>query len=67
MLKPVWYWSGETGTPGTVSVIVALGNPAIWWVGIAAVLYCAYLALVRRDEAAFSLWLRSAACFSLGH
>ena len=55
IIKPVWYWLGDTGTPDQAAVIVALGNPAIWWVGMAAALYCAYLALARRDEVAFFL------------
>ena len=55
IITPVWYWLGQTATPDQSAVIVALGNPAVWWVGIAAALYCVYLALARRDEAAFFL------------
>jgi Gpi18-like mannosyltransferase/4-amino-4-deoxy-L-arabinose transferase-like glycosyltransferase len=55
LIQPVWYWHGDTGTPGKVSLIVAHGNPAIWWAGIAAALYCIYLALARRDQSALLL------------
>ena len=50
MHRPVWYYQGTHGLPfGTVSSIVALGNPAIWWPGIAAVGALLVLALRSRD------------------
>ncbi|WP_217591707.1 glycosyltransferase family 39 protein [Cohnella sp. GbtcB17] len=36
MIKPIWYYGG-TVAADQVSSIVAMGNPAVWWVGIAAV------------------------------
>lgn len=38
MYKPVWYYVNNYGTD-LKSVIVAIGNPAIWWCGILAILY----------------------------
>ncbi len=39
MLKPLWMYSGS-GTPeGTVSTVVLMGNPAIWWGSIPALVY----------------------------
>jgi Gpi18-like mannosyltransferase len=49
MRKPVWYYAGEGLPKGMVASIVAMGNPAVWWPGIAAVGACLYLAVRRRD------------------
>lgn len=37
IIKPIWFYGGEGLSPGKSSVIVTMGNPAIWWTGIAAV------------------------------
>ncbi len=51
MLKPVWYYGGQDYLPaGTVSSIVAIGNPAIWWVGILAVMASVMLVIKRKDK-----------------
>lgn len=36
MTKPIWYYGGSVAAD-KVSSIVAFGNPAVWWPGIAAV------------------------------
>ncbi|MBR1584173.1 MAG: glycosyltransferase family 39 protein [Clostridia bacterium] len=33
--KPMWYYSGSFAPDGMASTIMALGNPAVWWVGLA--------------------------------
>lgn len=38
MYKPVWYYVGTYGI-NLKSTIVAIGNPAIWWLGIISILY----------------------------
>jgi len=38
MQKPVWYYSG-TVAEGMHSTISGIGNPVIWWTGIAGMLY----------------------------
>lgn len=48
--RPVWMSFSEYSTV-SVSTIAALGNPAVWWVGIAAVLYCLYKFIKERDPA----------------
>ncbi len=43
ILKPMYYFNGKPYVePGNVSTIMALGNPAVWWVGFFAFLYVAY-------------------------
>lgn len=56
MEKPVWYYGAAELAEGKTSVIVALGNPAIWgWVAIAAVLLALWLGVRARDRRVFFL------------
>lgn len=48
-LHPMWMYRGEGLPDGTVSSIASFGNPAIFWLGIPAVVATACLALRRRD------------------
>ena len=37
---PMWYYSGTTYMPeGMISSISCMGNPAVWWFGLAALLF----------------------------
>ena len=38
IIKPMWYYSGSFNEPGMVSSIMAFGNPAVWWTGLAAMI-----------------------------
>ena len=44
--KPMWYYNADYAAPGMASSILAFGNPAVWWVGLAAIL-CALYAWAR--------------------
>ena len=37
--KPMWYYNADYAVPGKASSILAFGNPAIWWTGLAAILF----------------------------
>ena len=38
--RPMWYYSGASYMPqGTISSISCMGNPAVWWFGLAAILF----------------------------
>lgn len=50
MIKPVWYYNGSDLGAGRASTIAALGNPAIWWGGIAAAVAAFAIALRRKDN-----------------
>ena len=54
MYRPIWYFS-NTLDNGLKQGISAFGNPAVWWVGIAAVAYCLALAIIipLRDKGYF--------------
>ena len=51
---PMWYYSGTAYMPeGTISSISAMGNPAVWWFGLAAIVYLfARVCLDRRADKA---------------
>lgn len=57
MSRPIWYYGANDGMPaGKVSSIVALGNPAVWWGGIHAVLAAFVIGIKKKDKkAAFIL------------
>ena len=39
MLRPIWYFLGEFEPEGSISSIASFGNPAVWWPGLAAILW----------------------------
>ena len=45
--KPMWYSSSSFNTPTATSTILAMGNPAVWWVGLAGLLGVVVLMLLR--------------------
>ena len=52
--RPVWYYSSELSDTmrGGIS---AMGNPLVWWTGIPAFFYTAYLAIKKKDKTAIFL------------
>ncbi len=39
LLRPVWYYTGETLSQSGVASIAGMGNPILWWAGTGAVLW----------------------------
>ena len=37
--KPMWYYSADFKGAGMASSILAFGNPAVWWTGLAGILF----------------------------
>lgn len=60
MYKPIWYYSGEISST-LKEGISSFGNPAVWWVGIAAFIYQIYLYAKNRDKTSLFLILAYAA------
>lgn len=53
IIKPIWYSSRTNlADPGTISTISALGNPAVWWTGVPAILVAGLMAYKQRQRAA---------------
>ena len=63
MLRPIWYYS-QSFADGTKGGISAFGNPAVWWLGIPAAVYCIYLAIWKKDKAAAFLLIAYAAQYA---
>ncbi|OXM87462.1 phospholipid carrier-dependent glycosyltransferase [Paenibacillus rigui] len=55
MNRPVWYYGAAELSPGTISSIVAIGNPLIWWVGFGAMLHLTYRAIRTGERTAVFL------------
>lgn len=54
IVKPIWYYGGQAALPaGKISSIVAMGNPAIWWVGAVAFLSVPIIGIRKKDKTAF--------------
>ncbi len=52
IIKPMWYYASGHNTPERASTIMAMGNPAVWWVcllGLAGVALMAMLRHVKCD------------------
>ncbi|MEX2461238.1 MAG: glycosyltransferase family 39 protein [Paenibacillaceae bacterium] len=56
MQKPLWYYGGQVPA-GKVSLIVALGNPAVWWVGIVAIFSTLWIGLKKKDKTVLFLFI----------
>lgn len=54
MYRPIWYYSG-TVSDTVKEGISAFGNPLVWWTGIPAFFYCAYMAWKEKDKTAIFL------------
>jgi dolichyl-phosphate-mannose--protein O-mannosyl transferase len=63
--RPIWYFfegSGWGGGRGSAQAVVFLGNPLVFWAGIAAVLACLHGWLARRHREAFLIFAAYAGC-----
>ena len=47
VIKPMWYYSSTYNAAGMGSTIFAIGNPAVWWTGLAAMAVMVFT-LIRR-------------------
>lgn len=50
MYRPIWYYAGSDLPAGKASTIVSFGNPAVWWVGIPAIISAVATAFKKRDR-----------------
>lgn len=52
MIKPMLYYFMQADTENHTARIVAMGNPAIWWLGLPAILATAVMGYKKRDKVA---------------
>jgi dolichyl-phosphate-mannose-protein mannosyltransferase len=50
MVKPIWFYGGSELPAGKASTIASFGNPAIWWVGIVAMVLAVLTAIRLKDK-----------------
>lgn len=48
--KPIWFYGGTDLPAGKSSSIVSMGNPAIWWAGIMAVIAAISISYKKKDR-----------------
>jgi Gpi18-like mannosyltransferase len=58
--KPLWLYMGKDISVGQISSIVAMGNPAIWWAGVPAMLAAMFVAVGRKDKGMLAVLLAAA-------
>ena len=62
MLRPILYYSWHS-YDGISTSIAAFGNPAVWWVGVVALVYCARSILKRFNSIVFFLFVAFASLY----
>ena len=50
MVRPIWYYVLRESPENIRSTIVAFGNPAVWWTGIAAIVTSMVMAWRKQDK-----------------
>lgn len=63
IIQPVWYSLARLLPPGLTGSIAVLGNPAVWWTGLAALVLMAFTLLRSRDRTARFLLIAYCAQF----
>ncbi|PIQ26750.1 hypothetical protein COW36_00655 [bacterium (Candidatus Blackallbacteria) CG17_big_fil_post_rev_8_21_14_2_50_48_46] len=58
LIRPTWYYFHNNGN-NTIGGILALGNPAIWWLSMLSVVIVTWQGLLRKN---INLWYLSFAC-----
>ena len=56
--KPMWYYSADYKGAGMASSILAFGNPAVWWTGLAAIIFVLVYSLYRNAMPSLGLCAR---------
>ena len=53
--KPMWYYKNDSLPAGWMGSIAAFGNPAVWWMGTAAMIYLA-VRIIRQKSMSKTSW-----------
>ncbi|MDD5603385.1 MAG: phospholipid carrier-dependent glycosyltransferase [Eubacteriales bacterium] len=60
MLRPMWFYGGGDLPEGIASSIVCMGNPAVWWVGIPAMIASMVISIVKKDRSMLPVFIAAA-------
>jgi len=63
MVKPMAFYFGSNLEPGMTSKIFTMGNPAVWWVGLLALLIVVIWALSKLNKNLIALFILGASTF----
>ena len=47
IVKPMWYYNADFAGAGMASSILAFGNPAVWWTGLAGIVFVLGMSVYR--------------------
>ena len=47
IVKPMWYYNADFAPAGMASSILAFGNPAVWWTGLAGIVFVLVMSVYR--------------------
>ena len=47
IVKPMWYYNADFAGAGMASSILAFGNPAVWWTGLAGIVFALAMSVYR--------------------
>ena len=62
MKRPIWYFGGQNYLPpDKISTIASFGNPAVWWVGIVAVVAATVFLIYQKNPALYFILVALAA------
>ncbi len=57
MVRPVYYYLSPALEPGQWASIASLGNPAVWWGGLAAMFASAWIGFKKKDKRVVFIWV----------
>ena len=63
MVKPMAFYFGKDLEPGMISKIFTMGNPAVWWIGLVALLVVCVWALSKLNKNLVILFSLAISCF----
>jgi len=61
--RPLWLYMGQNLPPNTISSIVAMGNPAVWWTGSIAAIAAAIIVLFKKEKGMYVILIGAASLY----
>jgi len=61
--RPVWLYMGQHLEADKASSLVSMGNPAVWWTGLAAIIATAVISIYKKDKTMYVVLIAVAATY----